>query len=174
MIISRAQAKADGLTHYFTGKPCKNGHLEKRLTKNGTCMVCNAQAQARYKSTRTELMAKNFKDWREKNLEKDKNRKAAWRRAFPEKNAEKSRRYGALKMSAIPAWNDKFIVQGMYEIAAVFRRVGIDMHVDHIVPLKSKKVCGLHSQDNLQLITGSENSKKHNRYWPDMWQGNTP
>ena len=33
-IISRKEAKAQGLVHYFTGKPCLHGHLAKRNTKN--------------------------------------------------------------------------------------------------------------------------------------------
>ena len=36
-IISRKEAKAQGLVHYFTGKPCLHGHLAKRNTKNTDC-----------------------------------------------------------------------------------------------------------------------------------------
>jgi hypothetical protein len=38
-IISRAEAKAQGLPHYFTGKTCKRGHIAKRQL-NGTCVLC--------------------------------------------------------------------------------------------------------------------------------------
>jgi hypothetical protein len=41
-------------------------------------------------------------------------------------------------------------------------------HVDHIVPLVSKFVCGLHCEANLQLLPGPENQRKGNRVWPDM------
>ena len=40
-LISRAEARSKGLTHYFTGKECKNGHISKRLTKCGRCLECS-------------------------------------------------------------------------------------------------------------------------------------
>ena len=40
-IITRKEALAQGLTHYFTGKPCKRGHVAKRFAKRGLCMDCN-------------------------------------------------------------------------------------------------------------------------------------
>ncbi|AFC22715.1 hypothetical protein VchM-138_0036 [Vibrio phage vB_VchM-138] len=40
-IISRAEAKQLGLTHYFTGKPCKHGHVTKRFTGTAICIECN-------------------------------------------------------------------------------------------------------------------------------------
>ena len=46
--------------------------------------------------------------------------------------------------------------------------LGFKWEVDHIVPLQSKLVCGLHVHNNLQVITALENIKKHNKVWPDM------
>jgi len=39
-VISRKAAKAAGLKHYFTGKPCKFGHVEKRYVASFGCAAC--------------------------------------------------------------------------------------------------------------------------------------
>lgn len=46
-IMARKQAKAAGLTSYFTGKPCTRGHLDLRNTANGKCYACDNKAEAR-------------------------------------------------------------------------------------------------------------------------------
>jgi len=48
------------------------------------------------------------------------------------------------------------------------RETGVKWHVDHIIPLKSKKVCGLHNEFNLRLIPAIDNIRKRNLFWPDM------
>lgn len=39
---SRAEAKALGVLHYFTQRPCKNGHVSKRKVSNGACLICHS------------------------------------------------------------------------------------------------------------------------------------
>src|SRR5689334_5463261 len=39
-IITRAEAKAASLPRYFTGKPCKHGHVAERYTSIKICVSC--------------------------------------------------------------------------------------------------------------------------------------
>jgi len=47
-IISKLEASLLGLKHYFTGVPCRNGHVANRLISSGTCIECNKAKRARY------------------------------------------------------------------------------------------------------------------------------
>jgi hypothetical protein len=94
-------------------------------------------------------------------------RSLRWQQA----NREKTRAYGAKyrgrKLNAIPAWFEKEAVDAVYaEASARSQTEGVIYHVDHIIPLQSKFVCGLHCLANLEVILGEENCSKGNRYWP--------
>lgn len=39
-VVSRKEALLQGLLRYFTGKPCKRGHVSERQVSNLTCMEC--------------------------------------------------------------------------------------------------------------------------------------
>jgi hypothetical protein len=94
-------------------------------------------------------------------------RSRQWYRDHPEvMNAKNARRRSA-KLNATPPWLSKELEQkiaGFYrEARSRTQATGIEHHVDHIVPLKSDVVCGLHVPWNLQILTGSENSRKCNK-----------
>lgn len=40
-VVCRDDAKARGLKRYFTGQPCRRGHLAERQTSTGVCVACN-------------------------------------------------------------------------------------------------------------------------------------
>lgn len=48
-IISRSAARGRELTRYFTGAPCKHGHIAERYTRNGECLTCSANKVRRYR-----------------------------------------------------------------------------------------------------------------------------
>jgi hypothetical protein len=73
----------------------------------------------------------------------------------------------ALKLNATPKWLTKIDLKNIeefYQIAQMFKLyTGQEYHVDHIVPLQGKNVCGLHVPWNLQILEASENIRKSNK-----------
>jgi hypothetical protein len=71
----------------------------------------------------------------------------------------------AAKLRRTPPWADMEAIKAVYEEARrLTRETGIDHHVDHEIPLQGELVSGLHVHNNLQILTGSENSRKKNRF----------
>jgi hypothetical protein len=72
-------------------------------------------------------------------------------------------------MCAMPVWADVERINSLYrEARRLTRTTGVMHHVDHIVPLNSRLVCGLHVPANLEILRARENRSKGNRRWPDM------
>lgn len=70
-IITRAEARAQGLKRYFTTKPCKRGHVAERHVSNLTCMECQREkTAARYPSRDPAKERERLVLWREANREK--------------------------------------------------------------------------------------------------------
>ena len=94
---------------------------------------------------------------------------------------KKSRRtrYGAVfhntarriaEEQATPPWANQDKIRKICEATAALQAAtGIKYHVDHIVPLRGKTVCGLHCEANLQALPALDNIVKGHRKWPDMW-----
>ena len=75
------------------------------------------------------------------------------------------------RRTATPKWVDRKAILSYYKQARELSRVsGVKYEVDHIVPLQSDYVCGLHVPWNMQVLTKTDNASKSNKYWPDMWE----
>lgn len=47
-IVTLKRARLSGLKRYFTGLPCKRGHLSERLVSDRACLACAKEAAKRY------------------------------------------------------------------------------------------------------------------------------
>ena len=79
----------------------------------------------------------------------------------------------AAKMKQTPPWADHKAIRAFYTACPPGH------HVDHIVPLKGKTVCGLHVLANLQYLPASENIAKGNKLTAaacadNAWNGQHP
>lgn len=78
-IISKQEAIAQRLTKYFTGKPCKNGHVRERWCHNSVCDGCKAEdAKRRYLANPTKY-SEQSKIWAKNNPGKRRAAAKKWR-----------------------------------------------------------------------------------------------
>lgn len=103
-----------------------------------------------------------IKEW---GLNNPDNRKET-RRKHRQNNSEYYAEYESLRkrlmLQARPKWANRSELRKIYKEAKT-----LEVTVDHIIPLKHPKVCGLHVPNNLQLLTRSENSSKNNTFRED-------
>lgn len=72
-----------------------------------------------------------------------------------------------MKVNASPAWANDQAITELYKLAKRLQVLtGVQYHVDHIDPLQSDIVCGLHIATNLQVIPATLNYEKSNRFTP--------
>lgn len=171
-IIPRKTAKELGLKRYFTGKPCGRGHITERNKTDGNCLECkrmhfnNWNKSEKGKAYAKSNLAKHravSKKYTENNPDKRKTSSKAYFENNKDYYISRKHKYRAQSELATPSWENR---RKTLDIINNARTNG--KHVDHIVPLNSSFVCGLNWHGNLQLLDGAENSRKGNRYWPNM------
>ena len=180
---TRAEAKATGAKFYFTGEPCVRGHVALRKVK-GACVDCvkedwavdNERRKTKPKTAAAKAAAKRYYE---------RNREAVIARAAARPVEEKRRLQAEYKernvdivradtsvrkrrhREATPKWLTEAQKLSMRQLYIQARKLteltSVRYVVDHIVPLRSHEVCGLHVPWNLRVITQEENLKKSNK-----------
>lgn len=173
------------MTTYFTGKPCKYGHIAERFLSTRTCLECHRLRAVKNYHKDPDAAKRKIYAWRSKNPDKS----TDLQRRYFERNNDAVRardrlRYSkdpakvkalvaardAEKLLATPVWADIEKIMSVYaEAERLTQETGILHHVDHIVPLRSPFVCGLHVHHNLRAIPAHDNLSKGNRWWPDQF-----
>jgi len=186
---TKAKARAIGVPYYFTGKPCKNGHICKRKTSNSGCHECKKISDAiRRKTSEYKEMMRDMQSARRRNpavkakdsaAQSDRRKTDEYRekvrpfnREYKKTNRGKYNAYHAKRSAAqlqrTPSWisqEDKKEMLGIYGRARQLTKMtGEPHHVDHIIPLQGILVSGLHIPKNLQILTALENMQKNNSF----------
>lgn len=195
--MNRQEAIAAGASTYFTGKPCKHGHIAERYVANWTCVKCfsiralayqrkwrkeKPEKQREYALKYSEKHNKTNKEWRKNNKEKTLLQRQKWDENNREKRNYLSRKWRKENKEIVyaliakrrsdslqrtPKWltpMDLFEIECVYRYRTALNAIGLDYHVDHIVPLRGELVSGLHVPENLQVISALENMKKGNSF----------
>lgn len=127
------------------------------------------EAGRKWREENREKSRLSARNWQMRNPEKHKKDHSIWCRANSYRRSAKQSARKAGILHATPKWANEFFIDEIYHLAALrTKMLGFPWHVDHVVPLNSPLVCGLHVEHNLRVIPASENIKKHNRHWPNM------
>lgn len=153
-IITLKQAKARGLLYYYTGKPCKHGHIDWRIVSARACVTCHetrgAEHSRKFRETHTEKV------------------KATWQRYYARNRAAVIERvHRRIRSLPVPRWYgelDDLVLEEARDLARM-RAESTDMlwHIDHMIPIKARRARGLHCAENIQLIPALLNRRKKNK-----------
>lgn len=131
------------------------------------CKVCANSKKKAWREANKERVAEYDKQWINHNKDKKNANYARYQKNNKGKVNARNSQHRANKKSATPAWADLEKIKAMYNVAQYFDWISggfVKHHVDHIVPLRGKNVCGLHVENNLQILIDKDNLRKSNKH----------
>ena len=132
----------------------KYAHSERGAAKRAEWAAAN-QASARQRA----------RIWVKSNPERTREHKSKWSANNRAYIAAKTRQRQAAKLNATPLWANTALIALYYATRQYLTQdTGFDWHVDHIVPLQGRNVCGLHVHFNLRVIPAKDNLSKSNHF----------
>lgn len=179
-LISYEDAKAANLPRYFTGIACRKGHIAERTTIGRNCVKCQQERSAKWYENNKAITVTRAMDWQRANPDRFRERWSRWAKAnphvlrryykerrqkFPGYYANANARRLAAELQRTPAWADLEKIDTVYELATFLTdETGEQWHVDHEIPLRGKRVSGLHVYENLRPLRASDNIRKSNKF----------
>jgi len=163
-IITRKEAIAQGLNRYFTGKPCKHGHVTVRHITTGGCLECLRVNKQAYDQTEKGKAANRENQRRYQKTEKG---RQCDKRKYQRKPERSLPAIISIKYpnAVIPVTNqEQRRIACVYKAAQVLReRTGQRWDVDQCYPLS---LGGVHHPDNLMVLPECLNRQKHSKADP--------
>ena len=110
-LISRKDAKAQGLKFYFTGKPCERGHVVERAVGNAGCIECRRLKSAEWYKNNTDAARAKAAAWYKANTERALFLAARWKVENKEQRDKANQAYYEANKPKIAAykkaWKEK-------------------------------------------------------------------
>lgn len=164
--------------YYKKNKEYHRKHSHEYYLANKEYIQSNVKKY--FEQNKEMILEKRKKSYLEKyklESEKFKERSRQWLKRNKDYSCFKRKLRECRKQMAIPLWADLNKIKIYYQNAKLLTEVtGEKYHVDHIIPLNGRNVCGLHWEGNLQILPASMNIRKSNKtiggcqpqqYWID-------
>ena len=146
---------------------CKNAS-DKKLTE---CIKCNKRKRQFYRENNREKERIRNRKYGKENSNIVQDRVKRWRKNNPAKLQALRRFRETRKLQACPPWAQTQAIRK--EMVAHYLHAewlelvtGESFQVDHIIPLRSDFVCGLHVPANLMVLSAKDNQSKNAYWWP--------